>query len=138
MMDMTRFEELADAWGGDIARWPEAVREDAWAFLKSHESAVGILASAAALDSLLATAEHVDPGELLERRILQTAPLPAFETDWRRPAIAAAAALVLGVAGGFAGGLFVPANQETLYESEYADAFDGLMEDWSAWEWSDA
>ncbi|MEE2527075.1 hypothetical protein V0U79_11910 [Hyphobacterium sp. HN65] len=135
---MTRFEELADAWGGDIRRWPEAVREEAYDFAAANADAAEILASAAVLDGLLSSADEIQAGDLLQRRILQSAPLPVFETDWRRPAIAAAAALVLGVAGGFAGGLFVPAETGDVYESEYADAFDGLMEDWSAWEWSDA
>lgn len=137
-MDMTRFEELADAWGGDLRRWPESVRGEAAAFAEANPQAAAILAEAAALDNVLAGAEPVASSDLLARRIMATAPLPVFETDWRRPAIAAAAALVLGVAGGFAGGLFVPVDNEELYGSEYADAFDGLMEDWSAWEWSDA
>ena len=44
----------------------------------------------------------------------------------------------LGRAGGFAGGAFVPAQSSDETSLEYADAFDGLEEDWSALDWSDA
>ncbi len=139
MMDEKRFQDLADAWGGDISRWPEAERPAAQDFAKAHpDLATTMLAEAAALDAVLAPAGMTGGSDLLERRILKHAPRPAFDADWRRPAVAAAAALVVGLAGGFAGGIFVPGQDETAYVSEYADAFDGLMEDWSAWEWSDA
>lgn len=139
-MDMERFESLAEAWGGDITRWPDETQQAAREFLATNETAQQVLADAARLDAVLADIgdETFAPSDLLERRILKSAPLPAFERDWRRPAIAAAAALVIGIASGFGGGFFVPTTLDTSTDYEYADAYDGLLEDWSAWEWSDA
>lgn len=137
-MDMKTFEALTESWGGDIARWPEAVRAEATLFIESEPGAVACLREAAQLDVLLAEEASVKVSDLLERRIMRTFPKPAFDADWRRPAAAAAAALVIGVMGGFAGGTLVPTQEDDMMSLEYADAFDGLMEDWSAWEWSDA
>lgn len=137
-MDMKRFEALADSWGGNISRWPEEVRPEAAAFLAAEPSAAACLREAAQLDAILAGEMPVAASDLLERRILRSFPKPAFDADWRRPAVAAAAALVIGLMGGFAGGTLVPAQDEDTMSLEYADAFDGLTEDWSAWEWSDA
>lgn len=35
-MDMTRFGELADAFGGDVRRWPESVRDAARIWSEAH------------------------------------------------------------------------------------------------------
>ena len=35
-MDATRFGELADAFGGDVRRWPDAVRDAARAWVEAH------------------------------------------------------------------------------------------------------
>lgn len=137
-MDMKRFAELADAYGGDIERWPATERPAAQALAGSNPDAAAVLAEARRLDAILADADQVAPSDLLARRILKAAPAGPFDADWRRPAVAAAAALVIGVVGGFAGGLVLPESDESIYETEYADAFDGLLEDWAAWEWSDA
>jgi ferric-dicitrate binding protein FerR (iron transport regulator) len=137
-MDMNRFRELANAFGGDLDRWPEAERAAAEAWAAENAEAATILQDASELDALLAGAAGAPPSDLLARRILKSAPAGPFEVDWRRPAVAAAAALIVGVVSGFTGGLFLPNGSDPYYESEYADAFDGLVEDWSAWDWSDA
>lgn len=137
-MDMKRFEDLTDAWGGNLSRWPDDVRAEAEALLQSEPSAAAYLSEADRLDHLLNTTSSAAGNELLEHRIMKAFPMPAFEADWRRPAMAAAAALVIGLAGGYAGGAFVPVQDSNAISSDYADAFDGLTEDWSAWEWSDA
>lgn len=137
-MDRKQFEDLAEIWGGELSRWPDAFRADADTFLRADPSAADILSDASKLDDLLETARHADGSELLAHRIMRSFPKPAFDADWRRPAMAAAAALVIGMAGGFAGGAFVPAPFSDETSLEYADAFDGLEEDWSALDWSDA
>ncbi len=49
-----RFAQLAEIHGGDIARWPEACREEARAVLAAHPETLGpVLAEAAELDRLL-------------------------------------------------------------------------------------
>ncbi len=137
-MDRKRFEDLADMWGGDLSRWPDALRAEADAFRQADPSAADILSEASELDRLLGTALQAEGSDLLTHRIMRSFPKPAFDADWRRPAMAAAIALVTGLAGGYAGGSLVPAlaGDETVLE--YADAFDGLTEDWTALEWSDA
>ncbi|WP_421792224.1 hypothetical protein [Hyphobacterium sp.] len=138
-MDMKRFEELADIYGGELERWPEDVRQQAEAFAAEETAATDYLRDAAKIDGLLAGVKAVPASELLVRKILQSAPKPAFDADWRRPAIAAAFALIFGLAGGFAGGLVTPVSEQDddLVSLDYADPFDGLEEDWSAWDWSD-
>jgi len=137
-MDIERFKDLTEAWGGDISRWPDAVRAEANVFLEQEPTAKVLLVEAAQLDEILEPSYLEAPSDLLEMRIMRSFPKSAFDADWRRPAVAAAAALVIGVMGGFAGGTLVPAQVDDASSLEYADAFDGLMEDWSAWEWSDA
>lgn len=52
-MTRTEFRRLADAYGGNVARWPERVRAEAEA-LAGEDWAVGILRDATALDEFLA------------------------------------------------------------------------------------
>ncbi|WP_421786055.1 hypothetical protein [Hyphobacterium sp.] len=135
---MNRFADLADAYGGEIDRWPEDERAAARLLLAESGDARAMLADAQQLDGLLSDSGEVAPSELLVRRILKSAPARPFEADWRRPAVAAAAALIIGVIGGFTSGLVLPVGEEPYYGAEYADAFDGLAEDWAAWDWGDA
>ena len=75
MMDFERFEDLAEIYGGEIARWPEGVRETARALLVAHPERLSpVLASAAQLDRLLdlAPAQSVDAAML--GRLIAAAP----------------------------------------------------------------
>jgi len=137
-MDIERFKDLAAAWGGDLTRWPDAERADAEVFCSQEPMGEVLLLEARKLDQLIEPIIADAPSDLLAIRIMRSFPKPAFDADWRRPAVAAAAALVIGLMGGFAGGTLVPVPVDQTDSLEYADAFDGLMEDWSAWEWSDA
>lgn len=137
-MDRADFVRLSEAYGGDLNKWPLDTRDAARNLAAADETAATILAEAAVLDELLSSAEPTSPSDLLLQRILAARPRPAFDADWRRPAVAAALALVVGLASGFAGGLVTPGVSGDDYVTpEYADAFDGLVEDWSAWDWSD-
>ena len=130
-MTRERFIEMLEAYGADPARWPDAERDDAQAWAAEHPDAVETaLLVEAKLDALLGPAEAV-PSDLLQRRLLQRAPRPAVSFDWHMP-VAAAAALVIGVMAGFAGGAVV-SDPITETEAIYADAFGGLGEDWVDW-----
>ena len=75
MMDFERFEDLAEIYGGEIARWPEGERETARALLVAHPERLSpVLASAAQLDRLLdlAPAQSVDAAML--GRLIAAAP----------------------------------------------------------------
>ena len=74
-MDVKRFEALADAWGGDIARWPAAERDAARQFFESHEIEAGrALGAAAGLDALLSASVAVPPSFALRARVIRAAP----------------------------------------------------------------
>lgn len=137
-MNQTRFKELTDAWGGDIARWPEAERDDARKLIEDDVELLAYLQAAKGLDRILDAPISVQGSEFLQHRILASLPDAVFDTGWKRPAIAAAAALFIGLAGGFGGALVGPSETDFVVSLEYTDAFDGLAEDWMAWEWSDA
>lgn len=54
-MTLNEFQALADAWGGDVGRWPEHLREAALTLAKTSE-AQEILAGAQRIDALIMTA----------------------------------------------------------------------------------
>ncbi len=106
MMDATRFKALTEAYGGDLARWPEAERDAAEAFLAEHpKEAESTLADAAALDQLLASAGGAAVSPSLEEAILASAPMakpvasPQPAPRWA--GIAAAVTLVVGAGAGW-------------------------------------
>ena len=69
-MDVARFEELAQAWGGSLSLWPGAERAAAEVFAAEHpEAARAILAEAGALDTLLDVLPEPVVSEGLRMRI---------------------------------------------------------------------
>lgn len=74
-MDETRFGALAEAWGGDLRRWPEAERDAARAFVASHpRAAEDLLFEADALDALMDASPRPAVSEGLRERIMAAAP----------------------------------------------------------------
>ena len=59
-LDLTEFRRLAEAWGGDIERWPEARRAPARRLAATAEGAA-ILRAAERLDALLAEPLAIAP-----------------------------------------------------------------------------
>ena len=105
-MTPERFETLAEAYGGDVARWPDAEREAAAGLMAAQPAwASAVLARAGELDAaLLAFAPpRAAPG--LAERIAAGAPRPrARWAGWLMPAgmgaglaAACAAGVVMGV-----------------------------------------
>lgn len=73
-MNAERFAVLAEAYGGDIARWPVEVREAAEAWRTSHaRAAMAVLAEAAEIDLWLDASRTPDPGPALREDIIQSA-----------------------------------------------------------------
>lgn len=108
-MTPDRFAELAAAHGGDIGRWPQALREAARAALAADPHGLGaVLAAEADLDRLLdlAPAQSVDAA--LIGRLLEAAPKPRRSANAWWTGLAAglglAVATVAGVAVGVASG----------------------------------
>jgi hypothetical protein len=65
MMPLTRFAALADSYGGDIGRWPKAVRHEARALAEASPEARDRLAEAARLDAALLAESRRDLEALL-------------------------------------------------------------------------
>lgn len=78
MMSLERFEDLAEIYGGDIARWPEGEREAARALLAVEaERLAPVLAAAAQLDRLLDLAPAQSADAALLGRLIAAAPRAA-------------------------------------------------------------
>jgi hypothetical protein len=75
-MTPERFAALADAFGADLRRWPEADRNAAQALVQESTLARARLAEADALDALLDLSRIAAPSADLRQRILATAPKP--------------------------------------------------------------
>jgi hypothetical protein len=76
-MDETRFGALAEAWGGDLRRWPEADRGTGRAFADAHpREAERILFEADALDALLDASPRPAVSADLRDRVLAGAASP--------------------------------------------------------------
>lgn len=73
-MNAERMAELADAWGGDLRRWPAAVREDARRFAEAEpEAAERALLSARQLDAALDAVPRPEVSVALRERVIASA-----------------------------------------------------------------
>lgn len=74
-MNLDRFQTLADAFGGSIARWPTDVQDEAYAFTASSPDAATLaLADARGLDEDLDAAGRLTPSRTLRQSIIDAAP----------------------------------------------------------------
>lgn len=118
-MNTVRFEALAEAFGGDVARWPVGEREAAAELMLARPDWAGrVLAEAAVLDAQLMShaASRATPG--LTDRIVAGAPSPrqARWVVWLLPA-GIGAGLVAASLAGFAIGLQLPARTSPTVEA---------------------
>jgi len=72
-MDLERFEHLADAYGADLRRWPEAEREVARRLLAADPRAGRVLDEADVLDAFLDAAPRPAPSHALRERVIADA-----------------------------------------------------------------
>jgi len=73
-ISLERFSALADAYGADLRRWPEADRAAAQALAQESAPARALLAEADALDAVLDLSRVASPSPELRQRILSEAP----------------------------------------------------------------
>lgn len=106
-MNLERFQTLAEAFGGSIARWPLAEQDAAFALLAMDPGAgAAALAAARDLDEDLDAAERLSPSHGLRQSILEAAPRPrAARTAFRR--WLAGAGVGVGLAAATAAGLVI-------------------------------
>jgi hypothetical protein len=124
-MNIEQLEQAFDRYGGDLARWPAALRAEAEALATGDTKAANLVAVAAKLDGALAEAMRPMPMDAaLIGRIVSGIGASGLHDVTVRPTrrlIAwAGAAMVAFLVTGYAVGLVLPA-------SEGEDAFAGLM-----------
>lgn len=77
-MDLARFGDLADAYGGDLRRWPDAVRDAARAFADAHPvEAERALFDARQTDAALFASPNPVVSMALRDRVLASATMKA-------------------------------------------------------------
>ncbi len=74
-LTLARFQQLADAYGGVVTRWPEQHREAAMA-MASQPRAREILSGASLLDEALDVWQMAAPTPSLRDRVIRSAPAP--------------------------------------------------------------
>lgn len=118
-MNRQRFQELAEAYGAELARWPVAVREDAALLLAQDPAfARGVLSREGALDEALDALPRPKPAASLYDRIVAQAPAPRrrFLPQWFAPA-GLGAALASVAAAGVVLGAQIGADQARIAEA---------------------
>jgi hypothetical protein len=136
-MTPERFHQIVEAYGADPRRWPLRERAAAEAWASSHRAeADAVLSDATTVDTWLATDKIDPPGEALQQRIVERAPVrrPAARRRlWWSGAAVAGVGLLGGVAGAFAVSFFVlTENAPALHDSSYlTSSFGGTSADWS-------
>ena len=115
-MTPERFRALADAYGGDLGRWPAAEQDAARALLLRQPGMRATLSAAAGLDRALAAWTVPGPGAALAARIAAAAAHRRTHTRRLRlwlSGLGAATALAGGVAAGvLVVTLSVPAEEQ--------------------------
>jgi hypothetical protein len=103
-MSHERFEALAEAYGGDLDRWPADAAASARALLAAEPGLAQVLAEAERIDALLASSPAPSFSGVLRERVIATAPRLAgawkSTTRWLSGAglaAACAAGVILGV-----------------------------------------
>lgn len=84
IMRLDRFAALAEAYGGDVARWPEPEREAAAVLMAAEpEATAPLLAGASDLDWALDAWRAPAASAALQASILGSAPAPRTPRPWR-------------------------------------------------------
>lgn len=128
-MTINDLERALERYGGDLGRWPEALRGDAARLIATDAKAARIAALAARLDGLLAEAVTPLPvdaafiGRVVAEAGAHHGHAVSHEAPLRptpRFAAFAGAAMVVFLAAGYVAGLILPS-------SDSEDIFAGLM-----------
>jgi hypothetical protein len=122
MMTFERFQWLAEAWGGAIARWPADTQDAAYAFMAaSPDQADAVLAEARRTDALMDQAAPLAPSMALRDRILAAAPTAPRERGalWRwMTGASVGAGLAAATAAGVMAGVSLSLAQAPVGEDE--------------------
>ena len=123
-LSLERFAALAEAYGGVVARWPQADRDAAMRMASSDE-ARAILQDALSLDEALDAWVSPAPSRALSDRIAVTAPAPrrslATRTRLWWSGIGVATALAGAAAGGIAVAVAAPVDAPSDNSTSFGD-----------------
>ena len=123
-LTLARFQELTDAYGGVVARWPEQHREAAMA-MASQPGAREILSGAATLDEALDVWRVAAPTRSLRDRVVRSAPAPTVKIGIRArlwwSGIGIAAALAGATAGTAAVAIASPIDASSDSSTSFGD-----------------
>lgn len=124
-MNIEQLEQALDRYGGDLTRWPAALRADAEALAANSAEATKLIAAASKLDSALAEAMRPMPMDaaLIGRIVSGIGGAGHHDLavrPTRRLVAWVGAATVAFLVTGYAVGIALPASQDE-------DAFAGLM-----------
>lgn len=129
-MTPERFEQLAEAYGSDLRRWPQAEQAMAQALCQSHPVWTrALLDQAADLDDHLDLYRIDAPSAALRERVLAMAPAPQrsrwsrLTEDWRGWGVGLVAAGVAGLMVGIGSVSLMMADLST--DSTVASTLDG-------------
>lgn len=135
-MDAARFGELAQAWGGDLRRWPESVRDVAGVWAEAHPfEAERALFDAHGIDALLDASPRPVVSMALRDRVIASASTAGFKARAVWPdlkkmlwiggagwAAAACAGVVFGA--GLSGHLAAQSQAEAVIDQAMLVGFD--------------
>lgn len=124
-MNRERFEQLLEAYGADMRRWPAEKRAGAEIFAAAHAAEIAAaLAAARTLDGVLDRGTVDAPPPALASRILADAPRARARSAGLNQSAgwALAACALLGVLLGFGGGMLAPVADND--DSYFAAAFE--------------
>src|SRR5436190_11698495 len=120
-MNSQRFETVAEAFGGDVAAWPDAEREAAAQFMAADPArAEAILGRAAALDAALAAWSPPRATSGVMDAVLARAPKP--RRPWRWGGWLVPAGLGAGLAAACAAGVVLGARLSAPAPASDTDA----------------
>ncbi|MGV1756901.1 hypothetical protein [Rhizobium sp. P44RR-XXIV] len=122
-MSAERFAELADAYGGDIGRWPQTERAAAREYAENSD-AIGALSRAADLDALLDTYVVKTKHQGLDARIIAQITRRSKIRNWFRFGSAGVGLVGIGIAGALAGSVAIAVLAPSL-TSETTVVSDG-------------
>jgi hypothetical protein len=130
-MSLDRFETLAEAYGGDVARWPDAEREAAAALMTERPDwAQGVLARAGELDAQLAAYAPRRAAAGLMDAIIASAPQARRGRRWR--AWLVPAGMGAGLAAACAAGVVLGGRLAAPPAASDADAVVAAVSDFDA------
>ncbi len=134
-MDETRFGELADAFGGDVRRWPEDVRDAARAWVDAHPEAERALFDARQTDAALFASSNPVVSMALRDRVIASASAAGFRARAAWPSLrkllwiggagwAAAACAGVMVGTTLSGHLATQAQADAVIDQALLSGFD--------------